>query len=428
MESPARGIHGPPFCRWLTVFGRLPPRIRHTSGTLMRASGAGCLDKMVPWQPTLPRAPSGPGMHRSTPPAGRRDSSDASGGCSWLCPWCSSVVTATLYVAYRQSTARHPAADPHELPVRPQRCPAHLAPRGRGPQDRAASQISENLAARGARDRGCRVLQPPRGRRAGHHHRRLDRSGEARHRRGRVDDHAAAREERLCRPIHRESRRLQEYSFLPVPSRRRSARRCSRSSSTRAGKDQILAKYLNTVYFGHGAYGAEAAAQTYFGKPRASSPSARAPCSPRSCMRPSLYDPIKSTFDNKFRRDYTLDQMAKYGYISTDEAASLKAQECCGIPAISDRTTDHGPAHSEYFVDYTREWLFDSPVRQRKVYGSGLQVTTSLDLRFRGRQRMQSTRTCRTPTTTPTRPSSRSTTTPARYWPWSAAATGGSRR
>ena len=32
-------------------------------------------------------------------------------------------------------------------------------------------------------------------------------------------------------------------------------------------KDQILAKYLNTVYFGHGAYGAEAAAQTYFDKP-----------------------------------------------------------------------------------------------------------------------------------------------------------------
>ncbi len=36
---------------------------------------------------------------------------------------------------------------------------------------------------------------------------------------------------------------------------------------TELGKDQILAKYLNTVYFGHGAYGAEAAAQTYFGKP-----------------------------------------------------------------------------------------------------------------------------------------------------------------
>ena len=36
---------------------------------------------------------------------------------------------------------------------------------------------------------------------------------------------------------------------------------------TELGKDQILAKYLNTVYFGHGAYGAEAAAQTYFDKP-----------------------------------------------------------------------------------------------------------------------------------------------------------------
>ena len=81
-------------------------------------------------------------------------------------------------------------------------------------------------------------------------------------------------------------------------------------------KDQILAKYLNTVYFGHGAYGAEAAAQTVL----------RARCLRELTVNeaavlaavlhaPSLYDPIKSKYDNEFRRDYTLDQMAKYGYI-----------------------------------------------------------------------------------------------------------------
>ena len=54
-----------------------------------------------------------------------------------------------------------------------------------------------------------------------------------------------------------------------APSRRRSARRCSRSSSSRRSrKDQILARYLNTIYLGHGAYGVQAAAQTYWGDRR----------------------------------------------------------------------------------------------------------------------------------------------------------------
>ena len=105
------------------------------------------------------------------------------------------------------------------------------------------------------------------------------------------------------------------------------------------GKDKILAKYLNTVYFGHGAYGVEAAAQTYFGKAASELTVMRErPRSPGCCTRPSLYDPIKSTFDNEFRRDYTLDQMVMYGYITRSEAAELKAKECCGIPKDSRRT------------------------------------------------------------------------------------------
>lgn len=151
------------------------------------------------------------------------------------------------------------------------------------------------------------------------------------------------------------------------------------------GKDQILAKYLNTVYFGHGAYGAEAAAQTYFGRPASELTVSESAVLAAVLHAPSLYDPIKSEFDNKFRRDYTLDQMAKYGYISTDEANTLKDAECCGVPRDQQRAENRidAPYHSEYFVDYTREWLFDNPrYGSAKVYGSGLQVTTSLDLRL----------------------------------------------
>ena len=106
-------------------------------------------------------------------------------------------------------------------------------------------------------------------------------------------------------------------------------------------KDQILAKYLNTVYFGHGAYGAEAAAQTYFDKPASELTVSESAVLAAVLHAPSLYDPIKSKYDNEFRRDYTLDQMAKYGYISESEAERLKALKCCGIP--KQQTEGAGP-------------------------------------------------------------------------------------
>ena len=55
---------------------------------------------------------------------------------------------------------------------------------------------------------------------------------------------------------------------------------------------EILATYLNQVYFGNHAYGIEAAAQTYFSKPRRSSRSPRPRCSPVSAA-PSVYDPFQ---------------------------------------------------------------------------------------------------------------------------------------
>jgi penicillin-binding protein 1A len=146
-------------------------------------------------------------------------------------------------------------------------------------------------------------------------------------------------------------------------------------------KQQILAKYLNTVYFGHGAYGAEAAAETYFGIHATQLSVQQSAVLAAVLHAPSLYDPIKSAYDNKFRRDYTLDQMANYGYISTDQASQLKAEECCGIPKEQARAENsiRSKAGSAYFVDYAREDLFDR-YGSARVYGGGLNITTTLDL------------------------------------------------
>ncbi len=146
-------------------------------------------------------------------------------------------------------------------------------------------------------------------------------------------------------------------------------------------KDQILAKYLNTVYFGHGAYGAEAAAQTYFGIPASELSVMQSAVLAAVLHAPSLYDPIKSDFDNKFRRDYTLDQMAKYDYITPEAARRMKQEECCGIPQKQKDVESRISSRfgSEYFVEWARSRLFKK-YGSAAVYGGGWQITTTLDL------------------------------------------------
>ena len=146
------------------------------------------------------------------------------------------------------------------------------------------------------------------------------------------------------------------------------------------GKDRILAQYLNTVYFGQGAYGIEAAAQTYFGKAASELTVLQSATLAGVLHAPELYDPIDRPADSVFRRDYALDQMALHGFLDADEAERLKQRKCCQTErAVGDRL--RAPGQSEYFVDHVRQILLDLPrYGSARVYGGGLQITTTLDL------------------------------------------------
>jgi penicillin-binding protein 1A len=144
------------------------------------------------------------------------------------------------------------------------------------------------------------------------------------------------------------------------------------------GKDKILAQYLNTVYFGHGAYGIEAAAQTYFGKSAKDLTVLESATLAGVLHAPESYDPIDRPYDNVFRRDYALDQMVRYGYLDAAEAKALKQEPCCGTIPDSDARIE-APGQAEYFVEYTRGQLFDR-YGEAAVYGGGLRITTTLDL------------------------------------------------
>jgi membrane peptidoglycan carboxypeptidase len=143
-------------------------------------------------------------------------------------------------------------------------------------------------------------------------------------------------------------------------------------------KDEIFAKYLNTVYFGHGAYGIEAAARTYFGKPASQLTVLESASLAGVLHAPDLYDPIDRPSDNWYRRNYALDQMTQYGYITKAQDAHLKAKTCCGtIPDQTERLV--APGQSEYFAEYVRQTLFQK-YGEAEVYAGGMRVTTTLDL------------------------------------------------
>ncbi len=137
-------------------------------------------------------------------------------------------------------------------------------------------------------------------------------------------------------------------------------------------KDEILTKYLNSVYFGRGAYGAEAAALTYFGI-HATKLSVRQAALLAGLIRaPARYDPARDPKGAKARRDLSLEAMAEQGYITWDEARISIAKP------IKLRKAKRADTEAAYFMDYVRRTL-QAKYGFSGTFTGGLRVTTTLD-------------------------------------------------
>jgi penicillin-binding protein 1A len=144
----------------------------------------------------------------------------------------------------------------------------------------------------------------------------------------------------------------------------------------RWSKDRILTAYLNTIYFGHGAYGIQQAARTYFKKNADQLDLAEAALLAGIPADPSLYDPAANPRSARQRRAHVLSLMYEQGKITRADqreaaAAALPAAEDIRLPGTQ------GPA--PYFLNYVKDEL----VRQfgaGRVFGGGLRVTTTIDL------------------------------------------------
>ena len=163
--------------------------------------------------------------------------------------------------------------------------------------------------------------------------------------------------------------------------------------SRRAAKEEILFRYLNTTYFGGGAYGAEAAAQSYFRKDLKDLNISEAATLAAIIPAPSKYGPRDDLFTSEARRGQVLDEMHNQGMISDAEWTDAKAKFLWpfGFGDPGGPTTafypppENGAAQFPYFVDYVRQYLtakYGAKYGDDFVYKSGLKIETTVDPRL----------------------------------------------
>ncbi|MEK6275980.1 MAG: PBP1A family penicillin-binding protein [Actinomycetota bacterium] len=147
----------------------------------------------------------------------------------------------------------------------------------------------------------------------------------------------------------------------------------------RKSKDWILTAYLNTIYFGNGAYGIEQAALTYFHKHASHVTLPEAALLAGIPRDPARYDPVTNPKAAKERRRLVLDQMLAQGVIARDEfqlarSAALPPPDEVRLPGTGER-------EGQYFINYVKEQLINNDAYgAASVFGGGLRVKTTLDL------------------------------------------------
>ena len=145
-------------------------------------------------------------------------------------------------------------------------------------------------------------------------------------------------------------------------------------------KDQILMMYLNTIYYGHGAYGIEAASITYFNKHANELTLAEAATLVGLPNSPSQYDPTVNPDLAVSRRNKVLDNMLAVGDITQEEHDSAQAEEL--VLDLGDTNLDSTGTYP-YWTNYVKG-LLEGDFSQETIVQSGLKIYTTLDPDWQG--------------------------------------------
>ena len=141
-------------------------------------------------------------------------------------------------------------------------------------------------------------------------------------------------------------------------------------------KDRILTAYLNTIYFGNGAYGIEMAARVYFHEHARDLTLAQSALLAGLPASPGAYDPATNPKAAESRRRLVLQMMRDEGLISLKEQLTADAQK---LPKPRDIHLPVTAGRQGYFAEYVKQQLVPY-YGSGKVFGGGLKVYTTIDL------------------------------------------------
>ena len=151
-------------------------------------------------------------------------------------------------------------------------------------------------------------------------------------------------------------------------------------------KEEIVAMYLNTVAFGHNAYGIRSAAKTFFDKTPKEMTIEECALMAGVVNAPTRFSPVRNPERSLGRRNLVLDKMAENGFITPAERDSIKQ-----IPIDMSRfgVMDHNSGQATYFREFLRGYLTEwaknttrSDGKPYNIYRDGLKIYTTIDSRM----------------------------------------------
>ncbi len=153
-------------------------------------------------------------------------------------------------------------------------------------------------------------------------------------------------------------------------------------------KDEIIAMYLNTVFYGHNAYGIKKASETFFNIAPKDLNIEQAALMAGVVNAPSRFSPIRNPERALQRRNLVISQMAVYGFITNAERDSISQ-----IPIDMSQfgVLDHNTGQATYLREYLRqtltEWSKTSKSKKNdgtpyNIYKDGLKIYTTIDSRM----------------------------------------------
>lgn len=147
-------------------------------------------------------------------------------------------------------------------------------------------------------------------------------------------------------------------------------------------KDQIMERYLNTVYFGRGAYGAEAAARTYFKIPAAELTAGQSAYLAGLIKAPQRFQINEKPKEAIELRDTVVKKMVREGYLGPGEGDKAM-QEDLVAQFKPGMTIEVDSPRAGYFVEYVRRLLKrEFQLSNEEILSGGLQIQTTLDLKM----------------------------------------------